>query len=66
MPERTDMEAEANAFAMELLMPEHLLIADIRKLGWIDIEDDLKVHKLAKRYQVTDAVMVVRLAQLLL
>ena len=60
-----DIDAEANAFAMELLMPEHLLRADLAKMGGIDIEDEPKVEKLARRYKVTRAVMILRLGQLL-
>jgi Zn-dependent peptidase ImmA (M78 family) len=29
----TDIEAEANAFAMELLMPTQFLLDDLKKMG---------------------------------
>lgn len=58
------MEAEANAFAMELLMPAAWLMEDIRKMGGIDIEDDKKITTLARRYKVSPSVMALRLGQL--
>lgn len=58
------MDREANAFAMELLMPEEWLRADLAKLGGIDIEDERKIGKLAKKYGVSSPVMILRLAQL--
>lgn len=59
------MQAEANAFAMELLMPEDWLRADIAKLGGVDIEDTTTVATLAKRYKVSVPVMTLRLGELL-
>lgn len=64
MSER-DMEAEANAFAMELLMPEDWLRADIKEMGGVDIEDDKKVRQLARRYKVSDSIMALRIGQLI-
>jgi Zn-dependent peptidase ImmA (M78 family) len=58
------LDAEANAFAMELLMPEEWLRADMAKIGGIDIDDDKTIKKLAHRYRVSPNVMLVRLAQL--
>lgn len=58
------MEAEANAFALELLMPEHLLRADIARMGGIDLAEDGAIEKLAKRYRVPLAAMAMRLSQL--
>lgn len=58
------MEQEANLFAMELLMPAEWLRADVQKLGGVDIEDTNTIHKLAKKYRVSDSVMVLRLGQL--
>lgn len=57
------MEAEANAFAMELLMPEEWLRKDIA--GGFDIEDDAKLKKLAKKYGVSMQVMALRIGQLM-
>ncbi len=66
-PDRTVMsivEREANHFAMALLMPEAWLRADIKKLGGIDIADDLEIEKLAKKYKVSTTLMTMRIAQL--
>ena len=59
------MDEEANAFAMELLMPEAWLRRDVAKMGGIDIEDDKKVKKLAERYRVSVQAMTLRLGQIL-
>lgn len=59
------MDAEANAFAMELLMPTHLLRADIRKFQ-PDLTDDVAISKLAKRYRVPFATMAIRIGQVML
>jgi len=64
MTEDQIMQAEANAFAMELLMPADWLRADIEKLGGIDIEDDAALTKLAKKYRVSMQVMAVRIGEL--
>lgn len=58
------MDAEANVFAMELLMPRESLLADIKKLGGVDIEDDKAMTKLAKKYRVSITVMALRIGQL--
>lgn len=57
-------EAEANAFAMELLMPREWLLADIKKLGGVDIEDERAMARLAKKYGVSLTVMALRIGQL--
>lgn len=59
-----DMDAEANAFAMELLMPASWLLEDIQKLGGVDIEDEKTMARLAKKYRVSTLVMAARLAEL--
>ncbi len=56
-------EREANLFAMELLMPRAFLLADIEKMGGVDIEDDAAMTKLAKRYKVSVTIMAIRLGQ---
>lgn len=60
-----NMEAEANAFAMELLMPEFLMRQEMAKLKHIDIEDEKAVETLAKKFRVSRQVMTIRLGQLL-
>lgn len=59
------MEREANQFAMELLMPRKWLESDVKKIekdgGGLDEEH---VKKLAKRYQVSEMMMTLRLVDL--
>jgi len=64
MTEDQIMEAEAYAFAMEILIPADWLRADIEKLGGIDIDDDKKLSRLAKKYSVSLQVMAIRIAEL--
>lgn len=59
------MDAEANAFAMELLMPELFVRLDLEKAGGIDIDDQRALSRLARRYGVSITVMAVRLGQLM-
>lgn len=59
-----DIEAEANAFAMELLMPTEFLLADLKKMGGVDLADDTEIAKLAKRYRVAVSLMAIRIGQL--
>ena len=54
-------EIEANFFAGELLVPEQMLRADIEKIGQLDVEDEVVVKKLAKRYRVSTQVIARRL-----
>ena len=61
----SDIEKEANLFAMELLMPTSFLEKDIRAMGGIDFADDKDIDKLAKRYRVSHGLMAIRLGQLL-
>ena len=58
-------ESEANYFAMCLLMPREWLLADLRKLGSIDVCDDPNIRKLAKKYGVAEQLMAIRIADLL-
>lgn len=59
------VDAEANAFAMALLMPADWVRADIAKMGGIDLENAAGVEKLARRYKVSTAVMTIRIGQLI-
>ncbi len=60
--------AEANAFAMELLMPRTFLQRDLHdKPRWPDGRPkltDADIHELAKRYEVDVVWMTMRLVQL--
>lgn len=62
-PEKEQMEAEANYFAMCLLMPYEFMKKDLEELGEIDVCDDPKIRKLAKKYQVTEQLMMIRIGQ---
>lgn len=55
------MDAEATAFALELLMPEEWIKRDT---AGVDLFDDAKIAKIAKRYKVPPALMAFRLGQL--
>lgn len=62
-PEATaEQEAEANYFAMCLLMPEFLLRPDFEKYHGKTLEET--VTGLAKRYKVSELHMSIRLGQL--
>ena len=62
--EKEVMEREANYFAMCLLMPEEWLRRDVEAIGGVDIEDDVAMTKLAKKYKVSVTLMAMRLGQL--
>ena len=55
-------EIEANQFAAELLMPEHLVTEEIAKLPDADPEDAIPI--LAERFQVSEQAMTLRLNRL--
>lgn len=57
-------DAEANAFAFELLMPEDLLRDEVAKIGGIDCEDEKKMKRLADKFRVSVPAMILRLGQL--
>lgn len=61
----SEIEREANAFAMELLIPRKFLLADLEKFGGFDIEDSDAIVKLAKRCGVSVQIMTLRLGQVL-
>jgi Zn-dependent peptidase ImmA (M78 family) len=58
------MEIEANAFAMELLIPSDWLRADMANLGGVDMESDHVIADLAKRYGVSRQIMTRRIVEL--
>lgn len=58
-------EREANAFAAALLMPEHLLLEEIKKYSiTLTEEDDAAIAKLAKKFQVSRQAMLFRITNL--
>lgn len=54
-----DTEIEANAFAAEILMPEHMIEASVP--GGIDLIDDVKVADLSRKFRVSQSAMQFRL-----
>ncbi len=61
-----DMEMEANLFAAELLMPRSYLVDALETLGSkdLDIEDEVTVNALARRFRVSPSAMRFRLGAL--
>ena len=57
-------EMEANQFAAELLMPEAFLEKDMLMLASRDLESGGDIKKLAKKYQVSEQAMTIRLVAL--
>lgn len=64
LAEMQRLEDEANAFAMALLMPEKFVREAVAKAGGVDLSDDKAIEKLAREFQVPNAVMAYRLGQL--
>ena len=58
------IDAEASLFAMELLMPFDWIVKDIDGCV-IDVEGSPKIKELAKRYQVSEQLMTVRVFDVL-
>jgi Zn-dependent peptidase ImmA (M78 family) len=56
----SDVEKEASAFAVCILIPKEMLLADLRE-NKLDLADDREWNKLLKKYQVTSAMMVLRM-----
>lgn len=55
-------EKEANLFASELLLPTRLLSKELRKFE-IDLNDDKQINKLAKKYNVSQQALMIRLSR---
>ena len=58
------MEREADYFARCLLMPAAFVIKDLLLMGGMDVADDKQMAALAKRYQVSIAMMTLRVLEL--
>lgn len=57
-------EIEANYFAAHLLVPTSMLRQELEKIGGkIDLSDDAQVKALADRFDVSIALMAVRLLE---
>ena len=57
-------EIEANYFAVCLLMPEHMVHAEFAKLTLAERDIDRVIKILAKRFQVSQQVVAMRLNEL--
>ena len=58
-------EAEANQFAMCLLMPEDFVRREVKKMGGnFDIEDTKSAKQLADKFKVSLPIMMIRLGQI--
>ena len=57
-------EAEANYFAMCLLIPEDMIRKDLEGESGFDIVDDPRIKNLARRDGVSIQTMIIRLADL--
>ena len=64
MADPKQYDDEANAFAMELLMPEAWLRKDLAAHRRADTDPESMVEQMAERYAVTVFVMTIRLTQL--
>lgn len=56
-----DMDDEATRFACELLVPEPFIRDDLANMKPHDVDDDLWLERLCKRYNVSRGVMLARL-----
>lgn len=59
-----NQEREANLFAMCLLMPKELIDSDLFGQPPFDLFEDKRINQLARRYNVTEQMMTIRLKQL--
>ena len=57
-----DMDDEATAFAMPLLMPAKLIKRDA---AGVDVDDASKIRALAKKYRVSEQSMLIRIGQVM-
>lgn len=56
-------EAEANYFAMHLLVPTAMLVQAVNDLGGIDLAENGLVERLAHQFQVSTNVIAFRLGE---
>ncbi len=58
-------EQEANAFAMELLMPKDLFMVEAKKLHEKKFKsEDMLIYRLSIKFQVSEAVITARMINL--
>lgn len=65
MNNHAEEDAEANLFALELLMPEQFVRSEIKKMKSFDLCDDEAMKKLARIFQVPQSIMAVRVGQII-
>ena len=65
--ERTpeEMDAEANQFALALLMPAEMVRREVAKMKGFDICENSDIKKLADKFRVPVTAMAIRLGQLM-
>ena len=57
-------EQEAHAFALALLMPREMVIAEFNKMKGLDLCNDAEIKLLADKFGVSITAMAVRLSNL--
>jgi Zn-dependent peptidase ImmA (M78 family) len=57
-------DAEANLFAMELLMPEQFVRKEVSKIKGFDILEDNHMKQLANKFKVPTSIMAIRFGQI--
>ncbi len=57
-------EIEANKFAAELLMPKHMIVKAISDSKIIDLQDDIFLNNITKKFGVSKMAMAIRLKNL--
>lgn len=57
-------DAEANHFAISLLLPKDMVRQEVRAMGGVDIADDADVKMLARKFGVSISLMAFRIGQL--
>lgn len=55
-----EQDMEANIFAILLLIPEEMLVMELRKKGGLRIDDKKQFAQLCKKFEVTPAMMAYR------
>lgn len=57
-------ELEANLFAMALLMPEEWVRREVHRSKGFDLADPVALKALAKKFQVSEGLMAIRVGQI--
>lgn len=59
-----DVEAEANAFALCILIPGDMLKDEVDKIGGLDLTSDADFKMLCDKFQVSQTAMMVRMSMM--